>query len=836
MILYALTDGAGHSIDDSGVIWSLPRKGDPGEWITAEHESGFLLRPPNRLLEALGAEVFVAEWKGEHAKTSKGIRVQRARLMRHLSSWNSGARRRCLAECLARILPVYDSRSGGGELQNALASARLLAEGSLSEEELTSVHADLVSKSKSLRQLVDDDARSHLLSQLEAGDDHECIEDAAMANSLVRCLALSAASVLMGAGISRQAPAIARLAARIIACDAAPDHANRAWINADAAGRDPLKELASQAPEWVNAYRAERSWQRDSIGKVISELTLRDASDEKVSIECPGCEKTLVAKSSYVGRTVRCKHCQTKFEARAASAAQQTSPAIERDRLARSDEPSEQSTEERTPLPPEMLMTTCNTLVEDVRTSTTEVSGASPEPAPSGHAADAKHWQETGQVPLRSTPMEDELPSDPEDSARQEHRNVRSIPECRKDLLARVKAAEKEMVKEKHNAVCQGMMRAIQELKPMETMVSDTLQALHERHKRSIEAVLFELTEHDCPEAVRAIRPFLSHNMDLIRRLAMEALSKMSDPSAGKALSKLVSFFSFASAEDKDFARALLKNSLVKRSQTDKSTTGSPKKSRSVAMGLKYFECDVPSGDGLCSDNACPCDDTVIPKGTGYLFIEQNLVDFRRQYPKLEDARRAKRAEAEQLHEQLGLGLFANVTYRLGPILVCEEGARKRNLDLDVAGADARHWWETGQVPLRATPRARDAASARRVGRDAGVDTDFLKSVKVTSQCIAGLNDNNVGVVVIRVSTVEEFLKSATDYSGAPERAAAIAAAQMGLVACRGSISSDELVVAAAAMTSDPLRFEVAQHQSAADILNNVPDEWKVPVYRVMFA
>ncbi len=27
------------------------------------------------------------------------------------------------------------------------------------------------------------------------------------------------------------------------------------------------------------------------------------------------------------------------------------------------------------------------------------------------------------------------------------------------------------------------------------------------------------------------------------------------------------------------------------------------------------------------------------------------------------------------------------------PILVCEQGARLRHLDLDTAAADARHWW-----------------------------------------------------------------------------------------------------------------------------------------------
>jgi hypothetical protein len=44
-----------------------------------------------------------------------------------------------------------------------------------------------------------------------------------------------------------------------------------------------------------------------------------------------------------------------------------------------------------------------------------------------------------------------------------------------------------------------------------------------------------------------------------------------------------------------------------------------------------------------------------------------------------------------------------------GPILVCEEGARKRDLDLAVASRDAQHWWATGKVPFRPSPRAGEA-------------------------------------------------------------------------------------------------------------------------------
>lgn len=119
---------------------------------------------------------------------------------------------------------------------------------------------------------------------------------------------------------------------------------------------------------------------------------------------------------------------------------------------------------------------------------------------------------------------------------------------------------------------------------------------------------------------------------------------------------------------------------------------------------VAYFECDVPSGDGVCSDNNCPCLDTVIPRGTGYLYVDQALVDFRRKYPSMKSAREALQQKQEDM--RVSGTVFAGF-YRLGPILVCEQGAKLRNLDLKVAATDAKHWWETGKVPLRATPTAK---------------------------------------------------------------------------------------------------------------------------------
>lgn len=85
---------------------------------------------------------------------------------------------------------------------------------------------------------------------------------------------------------------------------------------------------------------------------------------------------------------------------------------------------------------------------------------------------------------------------------------------------------------------------------------------------------------------------------------------------------------------------------------------------------------------------------------SGYLFIASDIVVFRRRYPRLNDARKAKEAQLNQQLDSQGFGA-AFMSYRIGPILVCEQGARLRQLDLDVAGADARYGWETGAAGLR---------------------------------------------------------------------------------------------------------------------------------------
>jgi ribosomal protein L24E len=92
----------------------------------------------------------------------------------------------------------------------------------------------------------------------------------------------------------------------------------------------------------------------------------------------------------------------------------------------------------------------------------------------------------------------------------------------------------------------------------------------------------------------------------------------------------------------------------------------------------------IPENEGYCSDMTCPCDDTAIQRGSGYLFISEDAAVFLT----------AAKKDASLLNQR-GVPV---------PILICKQSATVRGIDLDVANADAKRWWKGGQVPLRATP------------------------------------------------------------------------------------------------------------------------------------
>ncbi len=132
-----------------------------------------------------------------------------------------------------------------------------------------------------------------------------------------------------------------------------------------------------------------------------------------------------------------------------------------------------------------------------------------------------------------------------------------------------------------------------------------------------------------------------------------------------------------------------------------RSGVGAPEEERSPQSALTYFECSRPSGAGTCSDDSCPCPGATIAHGTGYLYISEEVIEFRK------DAitESAAVAKIQDVQRKIRAVIF-NPVLLASPILMCKMGAEKRGIDLAWASRDAQHWWKTGRVPLRPTPMA----------------------------------------------------------------------------------------------------------------------------------
>lgn len=134
----------------------------------------------------------------------------------------------------------------------------------------------------------------------------------------------------------------------------------------------------------------------------------------------------------------------------------------------------------------------------------------------------------------------------------------------------------------------------------------------------------------------------------------------------------------------------------------------------------RYFEVAGPCGefppcsDVACLDEACPCRGARLAPGEGYLYISPLVVRNRRLATTLRAGESLARRAASDAppHKLLDAAnsislqsqFMRGVVDVLVPVLMCEQAACARGLDLDVAQRDARRWWRTGLVPLRATP------------------------------------------------------------------------------------------------------------------------------------
>ncbi|MFA5337435.1 MAG: hypothetical protein WC330_03780 [Candidatus Omnitrophota bacterium] len=163
---------------------------------------------------------------------------------------------------------------------------------------------------------------------------------------------------------------------------------------------------------------------------------------------------------------------------------------------------------------------------------------------------------------------------------------------------------------------------------------------------------------------------------------------------------------------------------------------------------MDYFEVPRPPKEGFCSDKNCPCHDTVIPPGEGYLYISQKLIDFRRDcftYAQLQ-LKLKQMAESDPLNK-LGAGSFVRFLPQgtTSPIMMCKQAAILRGLDLEVAQADAKYWWKTGLVPFRETPRLGDGSVD--INQAEPITTKRTEGKKICAICNADIPEGVIQCV-----------------------------------------------------------------------------------------
>lgn len=106
-----------------------------------------------------------------------------------------------------------------------------------------------------------------------------------------------------------------------------------------------------------------------------------------------------------------------------------------------------------------------------------------------------------------------------------------------------------------------------------------------------------------------------------------------------------------------------------------------------------------------CSDQNCPCsgDEPLQVGKTAYVFISDSLLEMRRDAITYLDLHR----KLDKLTSRLSLDYTYFGAGSVDPMVLCERGAKLRNLDLKVALEDAALCLQDGFMPLRATPKLR---------------------------------------------------------------------------------------------------------------------------------
>jgi len=155
---------------------------------------------------------------------------------------------------------------------------------------------------------------------------------------------------------------------------------------------------------------------------------------------------------------------------------------------------------------------------------------------------------------------------------------------------------------------------------------------------------------------------------------------------------------------------------------------------KQVHQERPMMECTPFRGNTSCSDNECLCTYTTMPPAQGYLWIKPDVANTRIQCLSL-----------TALHGYLttsGLSRIDEIRRCCLPMVVCEEAAKRRNLDLEVASSDYSSWVNTGIVPCRATPLvSKSSPTDLKIGDEYGGGIIFYKDTIMRRNLIAARED-----------------------------------------------------------------------------------------------
>lgn len=126
----------------SGVAWSLPRYGQPGQWMPRVHEvvyckSGYYFCRRKDLVYWLREEIYEVDPLGQIFRYDHKCAAHQARLIRKCPGWTPETARLLAADCAEHVLPIFETQCPNDDRpREAIAAARLFALETISEDEI----------------------------------------------------------------------------------------------------------------------------------------------------------------------------------------------------------------------------------------------------------------------------------------------------------------------------------------------------------------------------------------------------------------------------------------------------------------------------------------------------------------------------------------------------------------------------------------------------------------------------------------------------------------------------------------------------------------------------